>query len=356
MKATRVDGVYSADPEKNPHAVRYEHLTYDQVLRDELKVMDMTAIGMCLDNTLPILVFNFKKEGNIERAIAGEPIGTWVGTTPRPRGVALGLSRTDLPSTAVLVKRVRSTVPGRARSPPRPLRDGSARAAPSRSAEMARAGSPPHRLHAATPRRVSRPMSIEEIVLEAEERMEKTIGLLEDQFKGVRTGRASTGLVESIRVPYYGSPTPLKQLANLSTPEPQQILIRPFDPSAIGDIIKAIQTSDLGLTPNSDNKVVRLNVPSLSVEQRKKLVSRVKELAEEARISIRNIRRDANKQADQASRPTRSSPRTTSPACQGRDPGPHQEVRGQGQRPRREEVGRDPRRLTESGPNSFKAV
>jgi len=85
MKATRVDGVYSADPEKNPHAVLYESLTYDQVLRDELKVMDMTAIGMCLDNNLPILVFNFKREGNIERAVAGEPIGTWVNNRPRPR-------------------------------------------------------------------------------------------------------------------------------------------------------------------------------------------------------------------------------------------------------------------------------
>ncbi|GIW88772.1 MAG: uridylate kinase [Isosphaeraceae bacterium] len=84
LKATRVDGVYSADPEKNPHAVRYESLTYEQVLRDGLKVMDMTAIGMCLDNRLPILVFNFKRPGNIERAIAGEPIGTWVGATERP--------------------------------------------------------------------------------------------------------------------------------------------------------------------------------------------------------------------------------------------------------------------------------
>ena len=85
MKATRVDGIYSADPEKNPHAVRYDHLTYDQVLRDDLKVMDMTAIGMCMDNGLPILVFNFKKEGNIERAVSGEPIGTWVGRETRPR-------------------------------------------------------------------------------------------------------------------------------------------------------------------------------------------------------------------------------------------------------------------------------
>ena len=88
LKATRVDGVYSADPEKNPHAVLYEHLTYDQVMRDELKVMDMTAIGMCLENQLPILVFNFKKEGNIERAIAGEPIGTWVSNTARPKPAA----------------------------------------------------------------------------------------------------------------------------------------------------------------------------------------------------------------------------------------------------------------------------
>jgi uridylate kinase len=84
LKATRVDGIYSADPEKNPHAVRYDRLTYEQVLRDELKVMDLTAIGMCFENALPILVFNFKKEGNIERAIAGEAIGTWVSNSARP--------------------------------------------------------------------------------------------------------------------------------------------------------------------------------------------------------------------------------------------------------------------------------
>jgi len=142
-------------------------------------------------------------------------------------------------------------------------------------------------------------MSIEEITFEAEERMEKSVSLLADQLRGVRTGRANVGLVDSIRVDYYGSSTPLKQMANLSTPEPQQIQIRPFDPSVIGDIIKAIQTSDLGLMPNSDGKAIRLNIPALSVEQRKKLVGRVKDLAEEARVAIRNIRRDANKQADQ---------------------------------------------------------
>jgi len=91
LKATRVDGVYSADPEKNPHAVLYPYLTFEQVMSDQLKVMDMTAIGMCMENNLPILVFNFKKEGNIERAVQGEPIGTWVSQSPRPRaGAALG--------------------------------------------------------------------------------------------------------------------------------------------------------------------------------------------------------------------------------------------------------------------------
>jgi uridylate kinase len=85
LKATRVDGVYSADPEKNPHAVLYEHLTYEQVMREELKVMDLTAIGMCLENELPILVFNFKKEGNVERAVFGETVGTWISKKQRPR-------------------------------------------------------------------------------------------------------------------------------------------------------------------------------------------------------------------------------------------------------------------------------
>lgn len=84
LKATKVDGVYSAPPEKNPHAVRYETLTFEQVVKDQLKVMDMTAITMCMESDLPIMVFDFKKEGNIMRAVCGEPVGTWIGTGPRP--------------------------------------------------------------------------------------------------------------------------------------------------------------------------------------------------------------------------------------------------------------------------------
>ncbi|TWT59936.1 ribosome recycling factor [Rubinisphaera italica] len=145
-------------------------------------------------------------------------------------------------------------------------------------------------------------MNSDEILLDCEERMEKAASVLQDQLKGLRTGRANPGLVDSIRVDYYGSPTPLKQLANISVPEPQQIVIRPFDASALGEIAKAIQASDVGLAPNNDGKLIRLTIPPLSTERRKQLVSRVKEFAEEARISIRNIRRDANKHADQSAK------------------------------------------------------
>jgi ribosome recycling factor len=142
-------------------------------------------------------------------------------------------------------------------------------------------------------------MDQDEILLDAEDRMDKAVQILHSQFQGLRTGRATTGLVDSIRVDYYGSPTPLKQIANISIPEPQQILIRPFDASTLASIAKAIQAGDTGLSPNSDGRVIRLNVPPLSNERRKQLASRIKELAEEARVAIRNVRRDANKHADQ---------------------------------------------------------
>jgi ribosome recycling factor len=143
-------------------------------------------------------------------------------------------------------------------------------------------------------------MTSEEILLNAEERMEKAVGVFRDELRGLRTGRATPALVDSIRVEYYGSPTPLKQLAQVSTPDPQQILIRPFDPGILKDIDKAIRSSDLGMAPNSDGKMIRLIVPPMSGEQRQKMVSRIKKSGEEAKVAIRNIRRDANKQFDQA--------------------------------------------------------
>ena len=145
-------------------------------------------------------------------------------------------------------------------------------------------------------------MSVEEITLDAEERMEKAVSKMKNDLTGIRTGRATPGLVDSLRIEAYGSPTPLKQIASVSAPEPQQLVIRPFDPSVIKDIEKGIIASDLGLAPQSDGKVVRLNIPPLSGDVRKKMVARTKELAEEAKIAIRNVRRDANKALDQSAK------------------------------------------------------
>lgn len=142
--------------------------------------------------------------------------------------------------------------------------------------------------------------TVDETLMDAEERMEKAIAVLQHNLAGIRTGRATPGLVDSIKVDVYGSSTPLKQLASIGTPEPQQIVIRPYDAGTIKEIEKAIVASDIGLNPQNDGRIIRLNVPSLSTDVRKKMVSRIKELTEDSKISIRNIRRDANKAADTA--------------------------------------------------------
>jgi len=141
-------------------------------------------------------------------------------------------------------------------------------------------------------------MPSDEILFEAEEKMEKAVEVLRGEYRGLRTGRASAGLVDSIRVEYYGSMTPLKQLASIGVPEASLIVIKPFDPGIVGDIEKAILASELGITPSNDGKLIRLAVPALSSDRRKQLGARVRELAEKARVAMRNIRRDANKKLD----------------------------------------------------------
>jgi ribosome recycling factor len=136
---------------------------------------------------------------------------------------------------------------------------------------------------------------IKEAVLDAERRMKSAIQSLRDDLAGVRTGRANPGLIEKLSVEYYGSPVPLIQLATISVPEPRQLLIKPFDAGSIKEIERAIQTSDLGLTPISDGKVIRLNLPVLTEERRRDLNKFVNARLEEGRIAIRNVRRDANK-------------------------------------------------------------
>jgi ribosome recycling factor len=143
-------------------------------------------------------------------------------------------------------------------------------------------------------------MDRDEVLLDSEDRMEKAVGVFRDELRGLRTGRATPALVDTLRVEYYGSPTPLRQLAQISTPDPQQILIRPYDQNALKEIEKAIRSSDLGLSPNSDGKLIRLQVPAMSGEQRQKMVARIKKSGEEAKVACRNIRRDANKHLDQA--------------------------------------------------------
>lgn len=143
-------------------------------------------------------------------------------------------------------------------------------------------------------------MSTDEILFDAEERMEKAADVFRSELRGLRTGRATPALVEHLRVEYYGSPTPLRQLAQINTPDPQSILIRPFDQGCLKEIEKAIRSSDLGMAPNNDGKMIRLQVPPMSGEQRQKMAARIKKSGEDAKVSCRNIRRDANKAFDAA--------------------------------------------------------
>jgi ribosome recycling factor len=133
-----------------------------------------------------------------------------------------------------------------------------------------------------------------EILADAEHKMSRAVEAMERDFQGLRTGRASTSLVERLTVDYYGTQTPLNQLAGISVPEAHQIVIQPWDRSVLGAIEKAIQKSDIGLVPNVDGTVVRLNIPPLTEERRKDLVKVVHKRMEEARVEIRNIRRDAS--------------------------------------------------------------
>lgn len=135
---------------------------------------------------------------------------------------------------------------------------------------------------------------IKDILTDAEHRMRSAIQVLHDDLGAIRTGRASPGLVEKLSIEYYGSPTPLMQLASISVPEPRTLTIKPFDASTLKVIEKAIMSSDLGLNPNNDGKVIHLNLPPLNEERRRDLVKHVHHRLEEARIAVRNIRRDSH--------------------------------------------------------------
>ena len=133
-----------------------------------------------------------------------------------------------------------------------------------------------------------------EVLKDAEDRMKKALASLEKDFSRLRTGRASNSLLDGIRVDYYGTPTPLDQIASVSTPDSRTITIQPWDRKAFNDVEKAILKSDLGLTPVNDGKIIRISIPPLTEDRRKDLAKVAKKYTEEAKVAVRNIRRDAN--------------------------------------------------------------
>ena len=245
MKGTKVDGIYDADPMVKTDAVRFDRISYQQVLEQGLKVMDSTAISLCMDNRLPIVVFNLRTPGNIKRAITGEPIGRR-SADGEPEVKALA------PSLAFRGSLVRSA----------------------RSAMDVN--------------------DLKGMFAEVNTRMKAALDHLQHEFAGVRTGRASVTILDGVHVEAYGSKMPLNQVATLSVPEPALIVAQPFDPSLIKELEKAIRSSDLGLNPANDGKVVRIPMPSLTDERRKELSRHVHKQAEEGRNVVRQVRRDAN--------------------------------------------------------------
>lgn len=131
-------------------------------------------------------------------------------------------------------------------------------------------------------------------IQDAEQRMTKSLSALEEELAGLRTGRASAALFDRIRVEYYGTPTPLNQVASVSVPEPRLVVIQPWDKALLSEIEKAIQSSELSLNPSNDGKVIRISIPPLTEERRKELVKLAKNIAEQSRVAVRNVRRDAN--------------------------------------------------------------
>ncbi|GAK00349.1 uridylate kinase [Geomicrobium sp. JCM 19055] len=219
MAKNKVDGVYSADPFKDETAVKYEELSYLDVLKDGLGVMDSTASSLCMDNDIPLLVFSITEEGNIKRAVEGEK------------------NRNDCEGELLM------------------------------SAE---------------------------IMQDAKAKMTKSIEALNRELATLRAGRANPALLDKVLVSYYGMDTPLNQVATVSVPEGRLLVVSPFDKSSIAEIEKAILKADLGLTPNNDGSVIRITIPALTEERRKELAKLVRKYAEDARVSVRNIRRDAN--------------------------------------------------------------
>jgi uridylate kinase len=207
LKGTRVDGIYTADPEKDKTAIKFDTISFDDVLKKGLKVMDTTAFTLSQENELPIIVFDMNKNGNLLKIISGETIGT--------------------------------------------------------------------------------PVSTKEAMVNALKHLEK-------QFVNIRAGKASPSMLGSVMVDYYGSQTPLAQVANVNTPDGRTITVQPWEKAMLQEIERAIMIANLGFNPMNNGETIIINVPPLTEERRRELAKQVKSEVEDAKISIRSARKDAN--------------------------------------------------------------
>ena len=145
-------------------------------------------------------------------------------------------------------------------------------------------------------------MTLDQIRQQCRDKMDKSVSYYDHELRGIRTGRASSALIDFVKVDYYGSPTELRELAAINVPEPTQLLAKPYDPTSKNEIVKAIETADLGLNPMVEGESIRINIPAPSAERRTQLMSQVRKLGEDSKVAIRNERRDANKHIDQLSK------------------------------------------------------
>ena len=236
-----VDGVYSADPKKDKSAVKFDAISYDEVLSKSLAVADAAAFALCRENQLPIVIFDLMKNGNIARAVRGETIGTLVSQFKILQS-QIGYCRQNQ-----RVKNPKGDV----------------------MADVASA------------------------LKDADTKMSKAVEVAKDDFASIRTGRAHPSMFNKIMVDYYGTYTALSQLASIQVPEARMATIAPFDKGSMASIEKAIRESDLGVNPGNDGVVIRINFPQLTEERRKEFIKVAKGKAEDSKISMRNIRRAA---------------------------------------------------------------
>ena len=249
---------------KKPARGALPRIDYNTVLEQNLRVMDHTAITQCMEHDMPMLVFNYKKERQYSASNLWRNGGHLIPAKSKRTNEAVPQQLTNVQSSQRR-RIIRTTM----------LQDRLT----NRSGWM---------------------MSADEILLDAEERMEKAVDVLKKNLAGIRTGRANPGLVDSLRVEVYGSPTPIKQWPQSVLRSRRRLSFAPMIRARSRISKKRSSRSDLGFNPQNDGRVIRINIPPLPAKCAKKMVSRIKELAEEAKVAIRNIRRDANKAADQA--------------------------------------------------------